>query len=1088
MATMKEGHGFIASKNQYERKLKEWDFRKNLSKPEREYAILESRKRAREGKDSQIIWQGNPVPQQKLKKMDTRVSLVQHCFELAQRPPPAIRVSTPPPILIAFTAAQKRVIRTDNLPSHLFLEIANHQDGTKFASLLMNKPAIDRERISGKGASPLNITEQDDYHDSDYMFGLSREEWVPTTHFVFLPTEFIFNLFIRSGSWRSSPSFHLDPTGMVLNSIRSCCLEPKEGDLETRVRRLLSPIDQESFLECINFFICFFSNNLDARLDRDYDRRRFTSIIEHVVYQPKHVLQTLLGLRSRSIEAFLHSILRLSSQTGNIPAGRAILEADVDRNLYRGYAEILLYKALEFDYVDLARALVNEGADVNANVVVDESPVTLLSAVRSVQTLRILLEAGAHIDTPSYMYQMFLTPLHAAICRQDIQLIREFLAAGADINFDYTMRKDGNLNMLRNAIVSDNGPLIELLLDAGGEFSGTISHDRCTWCVEHYLNEAFPSELLYAISQHATEVTRILTMRKSYMAKIRAGDFPWAALRDAAVNGQLETIELLLAAGADIDASGEGCDEIYAGTSRNAWMIDDGRRSRGVRLYPNAPLVAAVEEGHVEIVRKLVEYHVDVNAITFGFHGSCPLESAIVLGHSEITGIMIEAGASASHLQLNGNRSRELLSAAKSGNKKRAKELVEVGTDLICLFDNHRDSNWDPHWDRYWDPHRDNHRDSDWDGNHFGNHWSSRERWDLRIENTLLDIYGSVVEWHSSRIGCSLFELAVDCRMYRLAGFSITQTGNVNIPLKNNLGEQIIYPLDYIFQNYLVRSTPRRSQIVSAWADLINLLVEHGALINQPQQAFLAAGKAGHLQMMKLVVQLSNATFSQESLYESLLFAIECRSRETIDYLLSIGVKVSAPANPLMPSVITQTIFNYNWLGFPETTIELVRSFIKRGADINARGPIRYGWGDNVTALQSAAHIGNPLVSHHLVSLLLQHGADVNAEGSEGTALRQAVISGAIHVVILLMENGADVNAPRSSLRQNLDALCCAALLGHLDITQLLLNAGATSYGAAIETAAKHGHFVLANMIKDWRDHGNKHSTVRVVEDDDPRF
>ncbi|CAG8978914.1 hypothetical protein HYALB_00005251 [Hymenoscyphus albidus] len=76
MEKMKTDYGFVASKNQYERKLKEWGFRKNLSLEERFYAIRTVRKRKAEDKASQVKWQGLVLSEKKLKKLDRRVPLI----------------------------------------------------------------------------------------------------------------------------------------------------------------------------------------------------------------------------------------------------------------------------------------------------------------------------------------------------------------------------------------------------------------------------------------------------------------------------------------------------------------------------------------------------------------------------------------------------------------------------------------------------------------------------------------------------------------------------------------------------------------------------------------------------------------------------------------------------------------------------------------------------------------------------------------------------------------------------------------------------------------------------------------------------
>ncbi|CAG8978639.1 hypothetical protein HYALB_00009455 [Hymenoscyphus albidus] len=51
---MKEEHAFIASKGQYERKFKEWGWRKNLTEDEMQHVLFQFETRKRIGKKSEV--------------------------------------------------------------------------------------------------------------------------------------------------------------------------------------------------------------------------------------------------------------------------------------------------------------------------------------------------------------------------------------------------------------------------------------------------------------------------------------------------------------------------------------------------------------------------------------------------------------------------------------------------------------------------------------------------------------------------------------------------------------------------------------------------------------------------------------------------------------------------------------------------------------------------------------------------------------------------------------------------------------------------------------------------------------------------
>ncbi|OTA95345.1 hypothetical protein M434DRAFT_69565 [Hypoxylon sp. CO27-5] len=111
---------------------------------------------------------------------------------------------------------------------------------------------------------------------------------------------------------------------------------------------------------------------------------------------------------------------------------------------------------------------------------------------------------------------------------------------------------------------------------------------------------------------------------------------------------------------------------------------------------------------------------------------------------------------------------------------------------------------------------------------------------------------------------------------------------------------------------------------------------------------------------------------------------------------------------------------------------DLVRLFVDRGADVNARALLTI----KRTPLQRAAEVG----STSIVRLLLENGADVNAEPairSGGTALQLAAISGNCMIIADLLDKGASLYALPSKIngRWPLEG---AAEHGRLDMIQFL--------------------------------------------------
>ncbi len=120
------------------------------------------------------------------------------------------------------------------------------------------------------------------------------------------------------------------------------------------------------------------------------------------------------------------------------------------------------------------------------------------------------------------------------------------------------------------------------------------------------------------------------------------------------------------------------------------------------------------------------------------------------------------------------------------------------------------------------------------------------------------------------------------------------------------------------------------------------------------------------------------------------------------------------------------------WDAIEKGRPDLLEELIGMGADVNEMCDAT----TEMTPLHSAASLGDSKI----IKLLLDAGADVEAQAVYSTPLMYAALSGKTNAVRMLLYAGADVNHVNSHDGQN--ALHMAAMYGHIDVADILLNVG----------------------------------------------
>ncbi|THV51253.1 hypothetical protein BGAL_0117g00080 [Botrytis galanthina] len=294
---------------------------------------------------------------------------------------------------------------------------------------------------------------------------------------------------------------------------------------------------------------------------------------------------------------------------------------------------------------------------------------------------------------------------------------------------------------------------------------------------------------------------------------------------------------------------------------------------------------------------------------------------------------------------------------------------------------------------------------------------------------------------------------------------------------------------------------------------LVRKLLDIGAKVNQEghfgSTPLKAAAEKGHVEIVRLLLENgADVNHYEEYTGTALQRAAMYAHDEVIGILLEKGALINAPGGRHGSALhcACDALTLYHDTG---TTIELLRSLLDQGADVNMYdGP----WGSPLAAainrwgsltankkeidariillLEKGADvnpppggIGNPLIAAaghgnvNLLSLLLSHGADINAIGGySNTALCEASDTrwGAHpDAVKFLLDKGADVNLFDTSKENysNGPPLQRAAIRGRLEIVRILLdyganiNLGAGQSGGALYEAASCGHLEICELL-----------------------
>ena len=866
----------------------------------------------------------------------------------------------------------------------------------------------------------------------------------------------------------------------VMSDLRNCIPERYNGEFDRDIIRLQNSSKDEVFVSFLGYAVYLCTNNL-IREDQ------VNGILQWVINDEHFsTLVTFLDNKTVSTEAFSYQLFRAAlAQCNitqcNIKAVKSLLATGISLKRFMYSCATEFYVAVQRDDISLVSLLLKHGMD--ANMPVEKIglgslyvyPFTILEAATSVEMIKLLINGGAIVDLQAFHTLKVrphprATPLQIASAAGRTDLVGVLIEAGANVNYppiipDYDSYPHG-VTALMAAVEGAHFETSRLLLQNGAD-------------PNQYSN--FKGGRAFRFPKIPAEI--------SELKRLYTESYP---LHAAAGNGDLELVRLLIDYGADLNAL--NCWR-HSSESPQFWnsFLHNPSGSPGLFL---TPLVQAIENRHLDVVKFLSQAGADVNQNVLGIFGTKAINAA--RDKPECLQVLIESGA----VEYSDSDFDEidLKLAVWRGD-------LELVYNLLALGFNANMSGFIPS-----------------DGTIL--HIAVAEQ-DVLLINALLDNGADVNGKSDPRTLPKVTPLQVAVFLADFDSARLLCEAGADV---NATGEYKQSPLQLSLSDLCYKNGPEKEKLVQ----IVDLLLSNGAQINVANQSYnsplIMAIKTveciGSLHLVLKLLELGASVndYGSSGTETALEVAVNFSDpsddfkvvRMILDWKTDVNHRASKYRGTALQSAVRKAAkgrYTHKELAMSKEEhekqcIKLVELLLDLGADINAAPAKRYGR----TALQAAvegsqnlelidlllskgAKINAPPAAFHgrtvlqaatseaicsinLIQKLLDAGADVNCPPCPDggvTALQGAAIQGHLTIAKLLIKNGAKVNAPASK-EDGITALEGASVWGRLDMVQLLLNAGADlhlppeeRYKSSIEYANREYHIAIANLLSSRR-------------------
>ncbi|XP_071573914.1 ankyrin repeat and KH domain-containing protein 1 isoform X4 [Temnothorax nylanderi] len=305
-------------------------------------------------------------------------------------------------------------------------------------------------------------------------------------------------------------------------------------------------------------------------------------------------------------------------------------------------------------------ALLTAGANVEDHNENGHTPLMEAASAGHVQVAKILLDNGAGINTHSNEFKE--SALTLACYKGHLEMVRYLLEAGADQEH----KTDEMHTALMEASMDGHVEVARLLLDSGAQVNMPT--------------DSFESPLTLAACGGHVDLAMLLIERGANIEEVN--DEGYTPLMEAAREGHEEMVALLLSQGANINAQTEETQETALTLACCGGFLEVAdfliKAGADIELGASTPLMEAAQEGHLDLVRYLLESAADVHAQTQT--GDTALTYACENGHTDVADLLLQFGADLEH-ESEGGRT-PLMKACRAGHLCTVQFLISKRADV----------------------------------------------------------------------------------------------------------------------------------------------------------------------------------------------------------------------------------------------------------------------------------------------------------------------------------------------------------------------------------------------------------------------